>query len=168
MLSLSLLSFSVWLLACGEKEEEVDPLTVDDDGDGFSENDGDCNDANVDVNPGGDEICDFYDNDCDGLTDDEDDSLLAASTTTFYLDNDRDGFGDDAISVDACLPPEAHIEVGGDCDDNEAIINPDASEVCDEIDNDCDELIDDEDDSLNTSTGIIFYIDEDDTFPSTT
>ena len=40
MLSLSMLSFSVWFLACGEKEPEVDPLTIDDDGDGFSENDG--------------------------------------------------------------------------------------------------------------------------------
>ena len=156
-----LLSLPLWLLACGEKEDPVDPLTVDDDGDGFSENDGDCNDSNPDVKPGGDEICDFYDNDCDGLTDDEDDSLLESTTTTFYLDNDRDGYGDDGVSVNACIPPEAHIELAGDCDDGDANIHPDAVEVCDEIDNDCDDLTDDEDDSLNTSTGTIFYLDAD-------
>ena len=162
MRSLSLLlSLPLFLLACGEKEEEVDPLTIDDDGDGFSENDGDCNDANADIKPTGDEICDFYDNDCDGLIDDEDDSLLSATTTTFYLDNDRDGYGDDAINVNACLPPEAHIEDSGDCNDDDATINPDAAEVCDEIDNDCDALTDDEDDSLNTSTGLVFYVDAD-------
>ena len=156
-----LLSLPLWLLACGEKEDPVDPLTVDDDGDGFTENDGDCNDSNPDIKPGGDEICDFYDNDCDGLTDDEDDSLIQDSTTTFYLDNDRDGYGDDGVRVNACIPPEAHIVANGDCDDSDADINPDAAEICDEIDNDCDELTDDEDDSLNTSTGSTFYIDAD-------
>lgn len=156
-----LFSLPLFLLACGEKEEAVDPLTVDNDGDGFTEEDGDCNDANPDIKPFGDEICDFYDNDCDGLTDDEDDSLISASTTTFYLDNDRDGYGDDAVSVNACLPPEAHIEASGDCDDSDADINPDGTEVCDEVDNDCDGLTDDEDDSLNTSTGSTFFMDAD-------
>jgi hypothetical protein len=33
-----------------------------------------------------------------------------------------------------------------DCDDNDAAVNPDATEICDdEIDNDCDELIDADD-----------------------
>jgi len=161
LFSLPLFSSPLFLAACGDKSEEVDPLTVDDDGDGFSEEDGDCNDANADIKPFGDEICDFYDNDCDGLIDDEDDSLLSDSTTTFYLDNDRDGYGDDTISADACLPPEAHIEANGDCDDSDAEINPDGTEVCDEVDNDCDGMTDDEDDSLNTSTGSTFYMDAD-------
>ena len=74
MLSLSLLSFSVWLLACGEKEEEIDPLTVDDDGDGFSENDGDCNDANPTLTPV-DGDGDIFSSECDGDCDDADVSI---------------------------------------------------------------------------------------------
>ena len=42
-----------FVLACGDKAEEVDPLTVDDDGDGFTENDGDCNDADPNIKPFG-------------------------------------------------------------------------------------------------------------------
>ena len=37
----------------------------------------------------------------------------------------------------------------GDCDDTNATVNPDADEICDGIDNDCDTAIDDEDDSLD-------------------
>ena len=41
---------------------------LDDDGDGFSEFGGDCNDANPSMNPGHPEIeGDGLDNDCDGI-----------------------------------------------------------------------------------------------------
>ena len=156
-----MLSLPLFVLACGDKEEEVDPLTIDDDGDGFTENDGDCNDADPNIKPFGDEICDFFDNDCDGLTDDEDDSLLADSTTTYYADNDRDGYGDDSVSVDACLAPVGYIDTPGDCDDGDANISPEGSEICDEIGNDCDGLVDDEDDSVNTANGNTYFIDAD-------
>lgn len=156
-----LLSLPLFVMACGDKSEEVDPLTVDDDGDGFTEEDGDCNDANPDIKPFSDEICDFFDNDCDGLIDDEDDSLIANSTTTFYADNDRDGYGDDAVNVNVCLPPAGYVDVAGDCDDGDADISPEGSEICDEVDNDCDGLVDDEDDSVNASNGSTYYLDAD-------
>ena len=45
----------------------VDPLDIDDDGDGYTENEGDCNDYNVNVYPGAIEICeDGIDQDCNG------------------------------------------------------------------------------------------------------
>ena len=59
-----LLSLPLFVLACGDKTEEVDPKSIDDDGDGFTENDGDCNDADPNIKPFSDEICDFFDNDC--------------------------------------------------------------------------------------------------------
>lgn len=48
-----------------------DPTRVDDDGDGWSEVEGDCDDADPDVSPGATEACeDRVDDDCDGVPDD--------------------------------------------------------------------------------------------------
>jgi uncharacterized protein (TIGR02145 family) len=44
-------------------------LYTDDDNDGYTENQGDCDDANAQVNPGATEIEDGIDNDCDGEID---------------------------------------------------------------------------------------------------
>ena len=49
----------------------------------------------------------------------------------------------------------------GDCDDTNATVNPDADEICDGIDNDCDTAIDDNDDSLDLSTATAFFADTD-------
>ena len=44
----------------------------DDDGDGFSEVQGDCNDSDINIYPGAIEVCgDIMDNDCDGLIDEK-------------------------------------------------------------------------------------------------
>ncbi|MDG1949326.1 MAG: MopE-related protein, partial [bacterium] len=53
------------------------------------------------------------------------------------------------------------ISTNGDCDDTDSAINPDADEVCDEIDNDCDGDIDDDDSGLDTSTTSEWYADID-------
>lgn len=47
-----------------------DPLSRDDDGDGYSENQGDCEDDNPLANPAMVEICDDSDNDCNGYIND--------------------------------------------------------------------------------------------------
>jgi len=97
--------------------------SVDDDGDGFSECQGDCNDNNPGVHPGAIEGCDGLDNDCNGLVDD------GLPTSTYFLDTDGDGVGDGSISDVSCGPPAGYVSGGGDCDDSNAIIWGTPSEV---------------------------------------
>ncbi|MDX2088061.1 MAG: putative metal-binding motif-containing protein [Kofleriaceae bacterium] len=53
-------------------------------------------------------------------------------------DGDGDGFGgeDDTIST-ACVPPEGYVSDLGDCDDTNPAIHPNAEEVCDGMDQNC-------------------------------
>src|SRR5436190_813809 len=74
----------------GERDDTgaPDPDTgkgpVDDDGDGCSVDDGDCDDANATIHPGAKEIlADGVDNDCDGYIDD-----------AFYTDDDGDKYSE--------------------------------------------------------------------------
>ena len=99
--------------------------SYDDDNDGYTENQGDCDDNNAQVNPGAEEIEDGIDNDCDGFVDEG-------------FDVDFDGY-----SVNQ-----------GDCDDNNAQVNPGATEIEDGIDNDCDGDIDEGFDASGTVTDI--------------
>lgn len=56
--------------ASAQVEITPDPLDLDDDGDGFSENEGDCDDGAVGISPVADEICgDGIDNNCNEQTD---------------------------------------------------------------------------------------------------
>ncbi len=112
---------------------------ADADGDGFASTE-DCNDADPAIHPGAREICDLVDNDCDGLLDDEDPDLYGA--TTWYIDSDQDGFGGDLVSTEACDSPTGFVDNRGDCDDLDAASHPDADEICDGVDNNCDGRID--------------------------
>ncbi|MCO4746895.1 MAG: hypothetical protein KC912_19010, partial [Proteobacteria bacterium] len=96
----------------------------------------DCDDADPLNAPGFPEECDNQDNDCDGLVDDNDpDAVLVA----WYPDTDFDGYGDDLGTARmACFANSAESDILGDCDDSTAAVSPDATEVCDGIDNNCD------------------------------
>jgi len=99
-------------------------IDYDHDGDGYdSEEYGgdDCDDADADVSPGASELCDGADNDCDGRT-----------------DEDFDADGDRSYDETDC----AGLSAGDDCDDTDATVHPGATEICDDIDNDCDGLVD--------------------------
>ncbi len=117
---------------------------------GAVENMDDCDDGNVDVHPDADEVCDEIDNDCDELIDDEDDSIDVSTQTQHFMDSDGDGFGYDAISEITCFPSSMYVAQGGDCDDGNADIHPNAVDICDGIDNNCDLVLDDP----NTVSGI--------------
>jgi hypothetical protein len=102
---------------------------------GYATKDGDCNDKVYDINPDADEECDGIDNDCNKIPDD------GLTFITYYEDADGDSFGT-TNSQSACEKPTGYAELDGDCDDTDKTINPDADELCDVIDNDCDGHID--------------------------
>jgi hypothetical protein len=91
---------------------------------------GDCEDWDAHRYPGAFEVCDGYDNDCDGVAD--------ASSTIFW-DGDGDGWG--STSASGCGIGR-WVQDGGDCDDGDATVAPDAAEVCNGRDDDCDALTD--------------------------
>ncbi|MBX7149384.1 carboxypeptidase regulatory-like domain-containing protein, partial [bacterium] len=110
---------------------------ADSDGDGFSPNDGDCDDANSEIYPGASEVCDELDNDCDAQIDED-----AVDASYFYVDGDQDGYGDDLQVVSACNAPAGTVLNGDDCNDYDAQINPLVLENCDAVDNNCDGNVD--------------------------
>jgi uncharacterized protein (TIGR02145 family) len=121
-------------LAWYSRFQTVNPMTIDDDGDGYTENQGDCDDTNAQVYPGATEICDGIDNNCDGEVDEE---LLIM----YYPDNDSDGFGG-YPGILTCDPPSGYVQQFGDCDDDNPNINPTVTEAEDGIDNNCDGEVD--------------------------
>ena len=126
---------------------------------GYISTPGDCDDSAADINPGATEICDALDNDCDSLIDDEDGDLDATTAGTWYADDDGDGFGSSSGSTVSCDAPSGAVTDDTDCDDTDDAINPDAEEICDGEDNDCNGYTDD-DDSGVTGTSI-WYADAD-------
>jgi hypothetical protein len=104
----------------------------------------DCNDGAAGIHPGATEVCDGAntDEDCDGGADDADGGG-ASGKSTRYPDSDGDGFGDlDHSGTAYCDPPSGWVTDHTDCADSVDYVSPDATEICDAIDDDCDGLID--------------------------
>lgn len=70
-----------------------------------------------------------------------------------YRDQDGDGYGDPGVAQSFCNTCGAgYVPDNTDCDDADIAINPAATEVCDEVDNDCDGLLDADDPNLFDGT----------------
>jgi hypothetical protein len=91
----------------------VPPLETDNDNDGFRACNGDCDDEEPRARPGGTEVCDGVDNDCD--------TILPADE----FDLDGDGW----------------FLCNGECNDQEPASFPGNPEICDGIDNNCDTVV---------------------------
>ncbi|MEN0068539.1 MAG: MopE-related protein [Myxococcota bacterium] len=124
--------------ACGAPSEvprspSDAPLPISDaDQDGFTVDDGDCDDQDPTIHPGAPDVpYDSVDSDCDGASD---------------FDADRDGF-------------DAASHGGLDCNDTDGAVFPGATERCNHIDDDCDGAIDLDDDDL--VDGLVRYVDGD-------
>ncbi|MDO8631430.1 MAG: MopE-related protein, partial [Phycisphaerales bacterium] len=158
-----------------DEDDAVDAATwyADDDGDGYGDSAAtdiscdapsgyvadatDCDDGRGATNPGATEYCNSVDDDCDGSVDESD----ADDVSTWYYDQDGDGYGEESTSLYACDAPVGYIATAGDCDDDASGVNPSATEVCDsaDTDEDCDGSADDDDAS---ATGqVTWYVDDD-------
>ena len=103
---------------------------------GYVEDSSDCDDTDPELNPGVAEVCDGFDNDCDDQTDE-------GLTSTFCPDFDGDRFGDPGGPVETCTAPVGYVSNCDDCNDEDSTIKPTADEICDDVDNDCNDHIDD-------------------------
>jgi hypothetical protein len=102
---------------------------------------GDCNDNDASINPGAQEACNSKDDNCNGQTDEEN----ASGCVVYYKDEDSDSYGVSNLSKCLCAPSGLFRATrGGDCNDSEPLISPGASERCDGIDNNCNNLTDEE------------------------
>ena len=118
--------------------------SVDNDGDGYTEVQGDCDDTDSEVYPDAIDGTEAPygnagdDGDCDGVVDDG------------ACDDDGDGYA----------------EIDGDCDDDRNAVSPAEPEIIDGVDNDCNGCIDDTDDDSDgvseCDTGEVIDCDPDD------
>lgn len=119
-------------------QPETNPADVDSDGDGFTENEGDCDDSDEDLNP------EDVDNDgystCEGDCNDVNDGIHPGAEEIFYNTTDENCDPDDEFDADGDgFDSAAETNNGQDCDDTNELVNPDAQEnPSDGLDTNCD------------------------------
>ena len=111
---------------------------------GYVDNNDDCNDLEPVVFPSATEICDELDNDCDGGVDE-------LVTSVFFQDLDADGYGDPNTTLAACDAPSGYVANDSDCNDADSTVSPASLEFCDNRDNNCDSVVD-EDSAVDAPT----------------
>ena len=103
---------------------------------------GDCDDGDPAVFPGAPEVCNGVDDDCNGATD----GSGVCPDVPFWCDQDRDGHRSSVPSGSCgtwqCVPSDCGTQPGGDCADGNPAIHPEAAEVCNGMDDDCDAITD--------------------------
>ncbi|HIA01219.1 MAG TPA: hypothetical protein EYN66_04820, partial [Myxococcales bacterium] len=143
-------------VADGENAEGCDIYYFNKDGDGYGQaavkkclcgaappysatQGGDCNDNNPAIFPGATEVCNLKDDNCD----DQVDEGAAVGCQDAWKDGDGDNYGKGEAEC-VCPGTPDYASQGGDCNDGDTNVHPNALETCDEKDNDCDKLTDEE------------------------
>ncbi len=94
-------------------------------GDGVADTGEECDEGFDNGDVGGACAHDCMDTTCGGLR-------------TLYVDDDGDGHGEPGDGMTSCAGLAGYADNDGDCDDGDPAVNPDATDDCDGMDNDCD------------------------------
>ncbi|ATB46907.1 putative metal-binding motif-containing protein [Corallococcus macrosporus] len=165
----------------GVTRVELDLRATDADGDGYVAvltGGTDCDDDTPDIHPGATERCNDVDDNCNGVSDEVELSLgqhcteaagcegtrtcdvngtvVCSMPLAVYAspDVDQDGHGDRSVTpVAFCagVPPGYVVSPADDCNDNNASIRPGATELCNGVDDNCNDQIDEAFPELNTA-----------------
>ena len=152
--------------------DDITDILSDEDNDGYTESEGDCNDYSADISPEALEIPNNTDDNCNGIIDEDtiqkdddgdgwseregdcndNDALIFPDTEDVEnsIDDDCDGFIDEG-SVSYDDDGDGVNENEGDCDDNDPWTFPSAEEDCDNVDNNCNDLIDEGEEGEGTT-----------------
>ena len=90
------------------ESDEVDPLRTDDDGDGYTENQGDCDDEDETIMPGAEDVCNDIDDDCD---DELDEDALDDFEPNDTVRAELGLVSSTPISIDAYLHSEGDVDL---------------------------------------------------------
>ena len=100
---------------------------------------GDCDDASIQAYPGAAETCNGVDDNCNSVIDEQD----SPGCILYLKDSDGDGYGVTGTAKCLCTPDTLNkATLGGDCNDSNDAVYPNAVEICDDKDQDCDGLFD--------------------------
>jgi hypothetical protein len=110
---------------------------------GYAPLGGDCADSDPTVFPTAVEVCNQKDDDCNGEVDDD------AIPVTLFPDADGDGFygaleGMSTDTIMGCVPTPEYAAEPGDCAPEDPAVHPAAEEVCNLIDDNCDNRVDEQ------------------------
>ena len=98
----------------------------------------DCDDEEASIHPARVEICDYIDNNCNGLVDDDDAEVDIYTKLMYYRDNDGDNYGTTEELGMFCESSDPGAVVDTDCDDTTDLVHPGRIELPDETDQNCD------------------------------
>lgn len=113
----------------------------------------DCDDTNASINPGATDVCNYIDDNCNGLIDEDE------PPQDYYSDRDGDGHGAGAARA-FCEDTVGYSRLSDDCDDTRNTVYPGAPEICDSLDNDCDTVVDEGYLSANVTVGPVRPLDQ--------
>ena len=104
---------------------------------GYVADNTDCDDSTSITYPSAPEYCDGQDNNCNAIVDES-----AVDSDLWFIDADGDGYGEASVLELSCTQPENFVSNSEDCNDLSNQQHPDASEVCNGEDDNCDGQID--------------------------
>jgi len=121
--------------------DEDEPKTVcsTEPPDGYVVDSSDCNDKTSFVYPNAEEICNFLDDNCDGVINE------GLGSVIYYRDADGDSYGNSREPMAVCsgdTVPAGYVFNDSDCDDDDVAVHPGAVEACNRVDDNCSGSVD--------------------------